>query len=54
MIRKHAPTPLRQQVPGVPPALDAVVMRLLSKEPGQRFENAKALLSSLVSNRLMD
>ena len=33
--------------PGIPPALDAVVMRALAKEPGERFQNADAFIAAL-------
>jgi eukaryotic-like serine/threonine-protein kinase len=33
--------------PRVPPALDAVVMRALEKDPGQRFQNADAFIAAL-------
>jgi serine/threonine-protein kinase len=33
--------------PNVSPALDAVVMRALEKDPGQRFQNAEAFIAAL-------
>jgi eukaryotic-like serine/threonine-protein kinase len=33
--------------PGISPALDAVVLRALEKEPGQRFQNADAFIAAL-------
>jgi eukaryotic-like serine/threonine-protein kinase len=33
--------------PGVSPALDAVVMRALEKDPGQRFQSAEAFIAAL-------
>jgi eukaryotic-like serine/threonine-protein kinase len=33
--------------PGISPALDAVVMRALEKEPGQRFQSADAFIAAL-------
>jgi serine/threonine protein kinase len=53
-VRNRVPTPLRQLLPVVPPALDAVVNRLLAKEPEHRFSSAKELLRSLVDEQLMD
>jgi serine/threonine protein kinase len=53
-IRTRVPTPLRQELPGAPPALDAVVNRLLAKDPAHRFKSAKDLLRHLVENKLMD
>jgi serine/threonine protein kinase len=53
-IRTRVPTPLRQELPGVSPALDAVVNRLLAKDPAHRFKSAKELLRHLVENKLMD
>jgi serine/threonine-protein kinase len=35
--------------PRVPPALDAVVMRALEKDPGQRFQNADAFIAALTA-----
>jgi eukaryotic-like serine/threonine-protein kinase len=35
--------------PRVSPALDAVVMRALEKEPGQRFQNADAFIAALTA-----
>lgn len=33
--------------PGISPALDAVVMRALEKDPGERFQNADAFIAAL-------
>ncbi len=38
-----APEPPSRHTTGVPPELDAVVMRLLEKEPGKRFQTAREL-----------
>jgi serine/threonine-protein kinase len=46
---KTAPRPLRDATPeaNIPPELDALVLRLLSKEPDGRPENADALIAEL-------
>jgi len=43
----EAPVPLSQRSPSVPPALSAATMRLLAKNPDQRFPNAAAFLRAL-------
>jgi eukaryotic-like serine/threonine-protein kinase len=43
----EAPTPLSQRAPTVPPGLSATVMRLLAKNPDQRFPDANAFLRAL-------
>jgi len=47
------PTPLRKHAPHVPPDIEAIVMRLLQKEPSRRFpdcnELRKALLTAYVN-----
>jgi eukaryotic-like serine/threonine-protein kinase len=47
--RTVTPPPLKLRTPGinVPRKLEAVVMRLLQKDPGKRFENAGALIAAL-------
>jgi serine/threonine-protein kinase len=52
-IRRTTPTPPRVVQPTVHGALDALVMRLLAKEPGRRFNDAKELLRHLVEQNLM-
>jgi serine/threonine protein kinase len=52
-IRHTVPTPVRLVEPLVPQAVEAVVMRLLEKDPGRRFPDAKELLRHLVENHLM-
>jgi serine/threonine-protein kinase len=41
------PAPASSLVPGVPPALDAVILRALAKEPGARFQTAREMLTAL-------
>lgn len=43
------PRPLHELRPGVPPALERLVMRCLAKDPADRFENGDALLAELES-----
>src|SRR5687768_15952460 len=45
----ETPVRLRELNPAVPPALDAVVMRALRKEPAERFQDADAFLAALES-----
>ncbi len=50
MLVKHLserPVPIQQRRPDVPPDLATIVMRLLEKEPGQRFTGAAELESVL-------
>jgi beta-lactam-binding protein with PASTA domain/predicted Ser/Thr protein kinase len=48
-MKQVSQTPLRPSSinPRVSPALDAVVMRALEKDPGQRFQNADAFIAAL-------
>src|SRR4051794_29790686 len=48
-MKQVSQTPLRPSSinPSVSPALDAVVMRALEKDPGQRFQNADAFIAAL-------
>ncbi len=43
----EAPVPLRQRRPDVPQDLDRIVMRLLEKDPADRFPNGAALVDAL-------
>ncbi|APR79491.1 serine/threonine protein kinase [Minicystis rosea] len=47
--RNEIPPPIGQRSPGVtvPPALEAVVHRLLEKDPDQRYPNGRALMVAL-------
>ena len=52
LIRRHhkvQPPPIAQRTPGVmvPPAVEAVVMRLLEKKPEARYQTAEALVAAL-------
>ena len=40
--------PLREKIPGISPAIEAVVERTLSKEPGDRFPSVQAMVSAFV------
>jgi hypothetical protein len=44
-----APTPLRQLAPDAPPELEALVMRLLAKEPAARPPTADAVVAELAA-----
>lgn len=44
-----APTPPSELVPGIPPQLDALVLRLLAKKPGDRLGYAEDLARALSS-----
>jgi beta-lactam-binding protein with PASTA domain/predicted Ser/Thr protein kinase len=43
------PVPPMRRNPAVPPALDAVVMRALRKDPAERFQDADAFIAALES-----
>jgi eukaryotic-like serine/threonine-protein kinase len=43
------PLPPRRRNPAVSPALDAVVMRALRKDPGERYQDADAFIAALES-----
>ena len=50
VLRKHCtaePTPPRRLVPAIPRELEAIVLRLLSKDPARRHPSAEALLQDL-------
>jgi serine/threonine protein kinase len=45
------PVPPRERNPAVPPALDAVVMRALEKDPARRYASADAFIDALLAAR---
>jgi serine/threonine protein kinase len=47
----ETPVPPRELVPSIPPALDAVVMRALEKDPGRRFADADEFAAALEAAR---
>jgi len=51
-ILKCTPRPIRELNDAVPEALDAVVKRMLAKQPGKRYANATELLADLSNLRL--
>lgn len=42
-VAREDPPPLKKVMPGVPDDVDAIVMKCLEKEPGRRYESARAL-----------
>jgi serine/threonine protein kinase len=46
-IRQSEPTPPRQLQPAVPPPFDAIVMKMIAKQPEERYQTAAVLLSEL-------
>jgi serine/threonine-protein kinase len=42
-VAREDPVPLRKVMPGVPEDLHAIVMKCLEKEPGRRYDSARAL-----------
>jgi non-specific serine/threonine protein kinase len=47
--RTSRPRPPGDVAPGLPPALEAVILRALAKEPGERFQTARALSEALAN-----
>lgn len=48
------PTPLRRYNPTVPVAMEAVIMRAMAKQPGERFQRANELGAALLSALIAD
>jgi serine/threonine protein kinase len=46
-VSDEAPTPIRSLDPGVPPWLEAFIMRLLAKDPAERFQSAAEVAALL-------
>lgn len=46
-LDKEEATPLRKLVPSLPEDLEIIVMKCLEKDPGQRYDSAKALADDL-------
>jgi serine/threonine-protein kinase len=44
----EAPTPLEMAAPGAPPALAAVAMRCLAKNPAERYQRAADVADALI------
>lgn len=42
-VAREEPAALRKALPGVPEDIDAIVMKCLEKEPGRRYDSARAL-----------
>jgi hypothetical protein len=43
----QAPVPLRRHLPGIPPAIEALVLRLLEKDPARRVPSCAALIAEI-------
>ncbi|MEK6238865.1 MAG: hypothetical protein N2C14_29470, partial [Planctomycetales bacterium] len=52
-IRRPPPS-LRESRPGAPEELEAIVLRMLAKEPGERFQTMKELSEALIACPLPD
>jgi eukaryotic-like serine/threonine-protein kinase len=48
----EAPIPPRQLVPEIPPALDAIVLRAMEKDPARRFADADEFIAALEAGRV--
>jgi serine/threonine protein kinase/tetratricopeptide (TPR) repeat protein len=46
-VAKAKPEPIQQVVTGLPPGLDQIVSRMLSRDPGSRYQNAAELIEDL-------
>jgi serine/threonine-protein kinase len=51
MHLRQAPTPLRELRPDVPEAVEAAILKLLAKDPAQRFESCRELAGELEAIR---
>ena len=47
MHRTHAPKPPRAFAPNLPPAIEAVILKCLEKDPARRFAHAREILDAL-------
>ncbi len=50
MLEAHLhtpPPPLSQFVPDIPPALEQIILRLLAKDPAERYSSAEAVIEAL-------
>jgi beta-lactam-binding protein with PASTA domain/predicted Ser/Thr protein kinase len=48
----EVPIPPRQLVPAIPPALDAIVLRAMEKQPARRFTDADEFIAALEAGRV--
>jgi serine/threonine protein kinase len=50
---EHLPQPPRQLQPGIPGAIEAAILRALSKEPADRFQTAEAMRVALIGESMV-
>jgi eukaryotic-like serine/threonine-protein kinase len=48
----ETPIPPRERVPEIPPALDAIVLRAMEKDPARRFADADEFIAALEAGRV--